>query len=411
MPLPAAQRALRCAGAMCYEVPALNLVLAIDHLGSGGAQRQAVELGLELAREPGVRVSVLAYHEASFFAPRLEGSRVHLVRIQKRGRLDPTLPFRMGRWLRECAPDVVYAFMPVPAAWALLALRRLPPAQRPAFVVGDRSMGFTVTLVQAVAQRLVYRAADAVTVNAEPAVEKIHARLGVPRERTHYVPNGIDLAVWDRARAEACPLELPPGRFHVGLVGRLEPEKEHVLVLEALSRLAPERRAELCVWFVGAEDRGGAHVSEVHEEIRRRGLGDVVHVVPPIREMTALFSRLDALVLTSRFEGFPNVLLEAMASGLPSIATRVGDVPNMLGDSEGGILIDVGDSEALAAALLRLRAMAPAERAAMGARARAAVEARYQIAAVARQYLALFRSLAARRGDPLPDSDQIQKSV
>jgi glycosyltransferase involved in cell wall biosynthesis len=381
----------------------LHLAYAIDHIGGGGAQRQAVELAVFLAREPGVRVSLLAYHPADFFGPRLAGSPVQVVRISKRAKFDPSLPLRIARWLSGDAVDVLHAFMPTPAFWNLLAVRSLPGSRRPAFVVGDRSMGVTRTVLAGAAQRFVYRLADAVTVNAESAVDSIRARVGVPRERMHYVPNGIDLEAWDRALAASCPLELAPGLFHVALIGRFEAEKGHALVLEALSRLEPALRAGLRVWFVGAETGGSALPAALRAEIARRGLGEIVQLVPPVREVAAVLGRVDALVLASRYEGFPNVLLEAMASRKPSIATRVGDVPNMLEDGESGIVIDVGDAAALARALARLRRASPGERAAMGARARAAVEARYQLSSVAQRHLALYRALAEQRERAAPN--------
>jgi glycosyltransferase involved in cell wall biosynthesis len=144
---------------------------------------------------------------------------------------------------------------------------------------------------------------------------------------------------------------------------------------------------------VGAETGGQSFAEAIQADIQRRGLGAVVRCVPPTKGIAALFRRLDGLVLPSRHEGFPNVLLEAMASRLPSIATRVGDVGSMLEDGATGFVVDPGDADGLARALVRLRAMSPAERAAMGKQARAVVEARYRMEQVAEQHLELYRRL------------------
>jgi glycosyltransferase involved in cell wall biosynthesis len=93
--------------------------------------------------------------------------------------------------------------------------------------------------------------------------------------------------------------------------------------------------------------------------------------------------KLDALVIPSHYEGFPNVLLEAMASRLPTVATPVGDVPNLLEDGRTGFLVPLGDAAALARALERLEEMGPEGRRALGERARAVVEERYRIEVVA----------------------------
>jgi glycosyltransferase involved in cell wall biosynthesis len=383
-------------GGLCYEMPALHLVYAIDHLGSGGAQRQAVELALHFARG-GLRVSFLVYHAADFFAPRLAGSPVRVVRIPKRAKLDLGFPRRLARWLAEERPDVVHAFLLAPALWSLLAVRRLPRARRPAFLVGERNTRIAEGALERAVQRYTYRRADAVTANSALAARLVRERLAVPAARVHYVPNGIDLAAWDAGRDRSCPLELVTGRLNLAVIGRLEPQKGHRLVLDALARLGAARAGGLAVWFVGAESGGGAYPAALREEVARRGLADVVRMAPPVREVAALMARLDALLLPSEREGFPNVLLEAMASGLPAVATRVGDVPNMLVDGESGLLVEAGDAAGLARALETLLGMAPEARAALGRRAREVVEKRYQLAAVAEQYLALYRALAAAR--------------
>jgi glycosyltransferase involved in cell wall biosynthesis len=371
-------------------------VYAIDNVGGGGAQRQLVELATALAGVDDVRVSVLVYADHDFFLGRLEAAGVPVVRIRKRARLDPGLPSRVARWLEANGADLVHAFLPNPSIWYGLGVLRLPARRRPVFVTAERDTRFADNLLHGLAQRAVFRCSDAVTANSALAAEAIETRFGVPRERIHYLPNGIDLPAWDRASEEPCPLELDAGCFHLALVGRFEPQKNHALLLEALSRIGAERLAGWRVWCVGREIEGQSPDATIQADVARRGLGSVVRCVPPTRQIAALLRRLDGLVLASRHEGFPNVLLEAMASRIPSVATRVGDVANMLDDGETGFVVPPDDADALARALLRLHALAPAERAVMGMRARAVVEAHYQMQHVARQHLDLYRRLLGR---------------
>jgi glycosyltransferase involved in cell wall biosynthesis len=221
--------------------------------------------------------------------------------------------------------------------------------------------------------------------------------LGVPRERVHYLPNGIDLDAWDRARRAPCPIALEPGAFHVGCVGRLEPQKNHALLIEALGRIGAERLRDWRVWLVGGATGDPAYAARLLAEIERRGLAGVVRLVEPQREIAALLERFDLLVLPSRYEGFPNVLLEAMACGLPVVATAVGDVPNLLRSGEAGRMVAPGDADALARELVEMRARPEAERRRMGQAARAVVEERYRIETVAAQHLDFYaRQLAAQ---------------
>jgi starch synthase len=265
-------------------------------------------------------------------------------------------------------------------------------------IASERDTVIGATSRQRWLQRLAYRGSDAVTANSALAAQAIVTRLGVAPERVHYVPNGIDLAAWDRAGESPCPLALEAGRFHLALVGRLEPQKNHALLIEALRRIEPARRADWVVWCVGAETGGRAFAHDVEARARAAGLAESVRFVPPTAAVAALMRRLDLLVLPSRHEGFPNVVLEAMASRLPVVASRVGDVPSLLEDGSTGFVFDSEDADGLADALLRARALAPDDRAALVARARAVVEQRYGIDAVAALHVRLYQALVGRRG-------------
>jgi glycosyltransferase involved in cell wall biosynthesis len=106
-------------------------------------------------------------------------------------------------------------------------------------------------------------------------------------------------------------------------------------------------------------------------------------------------ARMNGVLLPSQFEGSPNVVLEAMALGVPVLASPVGDVPNMIDDGRTGLLLPRLDASTLAEGLLRLRALGGEERDTLGRRAREHVAARFAMDRVAERYLQLYRSLLA----------------
>lgn len=376
---------------------ALHVRFLLDSLVSGGAQRQAVEVALWLRQSAGLRVSFLVYHSLDFFGPRLSEAGIPVVRLSKRLRFDPGLVLRIRRSILRDAPDVLHAFLPPSCLYGFLATRALPRARRPLFIAAERSELRGANSPYLWIERLVYPRSDAVTANAESVAREIARRIGVEPSRLHYIPNGIDVAAWDREAAGACPIEIDPARFHLALVGGLRSEKNHHVLLEALARFAPSDRSDLSVWFIGGETGAPGVAASIREEIARLGLESIIRIVPATPRIAAILRRMDALVLPSAFEGFPNALLEAMTSSLPAIASRVGDVPNVLEDGLTGFLVAPGDASDLAAAVRRLRARSPQERRAMGARARAVVEERFCMERVAARYLALYEGLASLR--------------
>ncbi len=377
----------------------MKIVFLIDHLGSGGAQRQAVEIARRLHTSGEASVTFLVWRDIDFYGPRLREAGVRVIRVARRGTFDLGFGFRVRRALTLLAPDVVQAFLASGCFWGWLGCAGRVVKERPVFIAGERSDPSQRSRIERLVTRIVYPRADHVTTNAGPAAVWLQRLRGLDPARVHYLPNGIDLEEWDRQAAGEPPWSLEPDCFHVALVGGLRAEKNHVAMLDALGRLSAEERRCLRVWFVGADSGGTAYAAWVRAEIPKRDLDPVVRCMPATPAIAALMRRLDVLVLPSRYEGFPNVLLEAMASGLPAIASPVGDVPTMLEHGHSGFLVAPGDVSGLANALRRVRSMNDDERRAMGRRARDVVEQRYALDRIAGAHLDLYRAaLVLRRG-------------
>ena len=173
-------------------------------------------------------------------------------------------------------------------------------------------------------------------------------RLGVPRDRIAVIPDGVEPDECSRI-----PTERPiRDRVTALFVGRLYPRQKGLEPLvRALALLPPGRGVELRL--VGEDWGGAALVRRLAADL---GVGHRVAVVGPVPRSQLLeeYANADLLVLPSLFEPFGIVLLEAMAAGLPVIASRVGGVPEVVVDGETGLLVEPGDPSELASALLRL---------------------------------------------------------
>ena len=133
-----------------------------------------------------------------------------------------------------------------------------------------------------------------------------------------------------------------PGGFLFAVVGRLFPDKGHVYFLEAFQRLKPLFPRIKAV-FVGE----GPYRSRLEEWIRSQGLGEDVTFCGFVGDMPAIYSAIDCLVMPSLTEGLPYTLLEAMASGVPVVASAVGDIPCLVEHGETGLLAPPADASAL----------------------------------------------------------------
>ncbi|MGZ4256566.1 MAG: glycosyltransferase family 4 protein [Gaiellaceae bacterium] len=206
-------------------------------------------------------------------------------------------------------------------------------------------------------------------------------------ERSIVIYNGVDVGAAIRARLHGDPPTIVT-------VGRLKAPKDHATLLRALGRLeAGSFRARL----VG----DGPDRPLVEEEIREQRLETAVALLGERDDVAEQLAEADVFALSSTSEGLPLSVIEAMAAGLPVVATAVGGVPELVVDGETGLLVPARDAKALAQALGRLvRDRELRER--LGEAGRSRAEQLFDLPAFRRAHVALYRSLLAERGLPVP---------
>lgn len=198
-------------------------------------------------------------------------------------------------------------------------------------------------------QRRAFRRFDAVVAVSRPLARDLE-RTGVPAARVHIVPNAWpanDPPPLPREQARA-QLAVPDGRFHLGWVGRLTPEKGADVLLAALARLTDLP----VVASVVGDGRGRPALEQL---AARLGLGDRVRWLGNVVEAARLFAAFDVFALSSRTEGTPIVLFEAMAACTPIVASAVGGVPDVVSPAEA-LLVTADDPAALAQAIRSVHA-------------------------------------------------------
>lgn len=279
--------------------------------------------------------------------------------------------------VRAWKPDLVHGHNPGMAIVTGLVTRRgrRPPALVSVHGVPEDDYGRAAWLL---------RLAGLPVVACGPGVAQGLAERGCRVERM--IVNGIAPAPDPLPRAELVRrFGLPEGGNIVAAVGRLVPQKNHVLAVRAL-REVPD--TTLLVFGEG-ELRG-----EIELEAQAAGVADRV-VLPGLQpDARAALAAVDALVLTSHWEGLPLAVLEALAAGVPVVATAVRGVRELLTDRQDGLLVPPGDASALAGALRNV--LGDAGLARRLAAAGSELAARHSEEAMAAEYLALYGKLTRR---------------
>lgn len=209
----------------------------------------------------------------------------------------------------------------------------------------------------------------------------------LPKERLVTIHKGHDLAWYSQAPVDLEPLGVPHDAFVVGCVANWRPRKGIERLIEAFERLDPTLLAHLVL--VG--DMGSARLTR---RIASSAVKDRIHVLGPRSDAPAVAAAFDVAVLPAiRREGLPKTVIEAMAYGVATIASRVGGVEEIIEDGVSGLIVPPGDVSALTEAISRLQD-APELRAALGRRGRERIGTAFRLEDTIEKTAALYKHLA-----------------
>ncbi len=361
----------------------LRIAHVLSSFGMGGQERVALDLAGEQVRQGHHVIAVsLAPLPHGVLAAEFEARGVGVRSIPKGRGVDPRVVLGLVRLLRTERIDVVHTHNPQPLVYGAAAAR-----------LARRGIVHTKHGVNPDAgRRLWLRRASGHLAHAYVAVSDATAK--VAREnrecqpsRLSIIRNGIDLEAYrpDEAtrRAVRDELGIPAGAWVFGTVGRVSVEKDHALLVRAAGPLlGPDVRLVI----VG----DGAEMERVRAEAKR--YEPWVVLAGMRRDPARLLASFDAFVLSSRSEGLPIALLEAMATGLPTVSTEVGGVAEVALHGAAALLVPPRDEAALSRALKEV--MAPERAQSLAARARTRARA-FALDAVCDSYLKLYRQAVA----------------
>lgn len=382
----------------------MRIVQVIPSLSVGGAERVAALLALA-QHSAGDAVSLVSLFDAegSWIEAELREVGVPMHFLGKSAGLDLRVIPRLARSFRQLRPEVIHTHLHV--LKYVIAARRLAgckvPVVHTVHNMADREAeGFDLTL-----SRMAFRRSVVPVAIGDEVARSIGELYGVQPRWT--VPNGIVVADFTARpgvrEATRVALGIAPDVPVMLTAGRLNEQKNHAGMLEAFadSRLA-DVGAQLLI--AGDGDLRGA----LQEQVTALGIGARVRFLGVVANLPELLAAADAFVLSSDWEGYPLVIMEAMAAGKAIVSTTVGCLAELV-SPETGLLVEPGDMAALADAMVTL-ALDPDRARAMGAAGARTAGDRFDVSTMAEEYGSLYQSecvdgtrrrcggLAGRRG-------------
>ena len=365
----------------------VSVAVFLTRFEPGGTERQMTELIRRLDRSR-FRVHVACFDKRGAWLPRIAERAASIVEFPIRGFARPaTLAalLRFTKWCRHERIDVVQACDLYANVFGLPAAAL---AGVPVRIGSRRELNPDKTPGQIRLQRQAYRCATTVVANSVAARDVLQHE-GLPPASIAVIPNGVDLdstATAFRLKAEATLLRgfAPKERRRVITVANLRPEKSHETLFAAADLLASDF-PDVEFQIVG----DGPRRAELEGFVRAHGLERRVQFLGHREDVAPLLAEADIFVLPSRSEAFPNGAIEAMAAGLPVVASATGGLLDLIEHGHTGLLFEPGNPAALADALRHLftdRSIASA----IGQRAQTQVRQRYSFERMVRSFEDLY---------------------
>jgi glycosyltransferase involved in cell wall biosynthesis len=339
----------------------MRVLLAISDLALHGAQKQVVELARELDRM-GHAVLVYTLNDDAPRAAELAGSGVEVVIDQKRSRLDFAVLARLRRRIRDFRAEIVHGFLYDADIYV-----RLAAIGTGAVVLNsERSDNYTLSAIQRLAHFATLPLVDGVVANSSSGSRFAQRYLRYAQDKMHVVWNGLRVEELRRKAVSSADYRTEFfGRSDVKvacMVGHIKPAKDYPLALEVAARLirrAPDWRvlflgealAHAGAYAAGRDSDTSGYKRAVLQQYQALGLDESrVNFAGARADVPAILAQCDVQFMTSRWEGFPNVVLEGMALGVPVVSTDYSDIRLIL--PRASQVVASRDPGELAAAIL-----------------------------------------------------------
>lgn len=359
-----------------------KILLLTDSLLSGGAERQISYLAAAL-KKTGCEVRLVTFYERENFYGTYLSKQGIPVETHPEGQSKIKRPFTIANLVKVFKPDAVIAYKEGCSMAACLA-KLITPFH---LIVSERN----TTQVLNRSERLrfgLFRLADAIVPNSRSQARFIKEHFPALARKTSVITNMVDLECFspDPKNNDASASKRP---VRVLTTARLMRQKNILNYLEAVKMVVSQNPNVVYEWY-GSRGGDEAYVEEVLAKVKQLGLEDRVAFNDPVKNVAELYRSADIFCLPSAYEGFPNVVCEAMACGLPVACSNVCDNPWIVEEGVNGVLFPPDNPAEMAGQLLKLINMAAPDRHEMGKVNRRKMEETCSSKAFVDSYLALI---------------------
>jgi len=361
-----------------------RIVHIIPTLVRGGAEKQLVLLAQGLARQA-YDVHVITLTAGGPLSDDLTAAGIPITAIDKRWKLDPGALSRLTGELRRLKPALVHTWLFAGNAYGRAAALR---AGVPHIVGAERCVDLWKAGHELAIDRYLARRTDRVVVNSS-GVRDFYVGKGIAADKVVVIPNGVPPAAASTTpRAELlAELGLPSHAKMIGAVGRLWPQKRIKDLIWAADVLKVIRD-DLHLLIIGE----GPQADRLRQFRRKCHIEDRVHFLGQRDDVPRLMSHFDVLWLGSAYEGQPNSVMEAMAAGVPVVATDIAGTRDLVVPGETGFLVPVGDRAGFARYTERLL-NEPELAQRFGSAAQARMLEEFNVERMVERHAALYREL------------------
>ncbi len=378
----------------------VRLAVVVNGTGVGGAERMVGRVLTRLSPDE-FDMKVFCLDSCGAVADQLEAAGIPVLGmdILKRRVPNPIDIVTLARELKQFRPDIVQGWMYLSNLYggiaAKLARRDCPVAWNIRHSTLDAKIDSRAMRLTAwIGGKLSRWMPEKIVLCAEAAREA-HCQVGYAPKLLQVIPNGFDLGEFrpdpEARRRVRQELGLSEDVPLVGLMGRFHPHKDHRTFVRA-ARVVVDRVPNAHFLLVGADQV--YTTSDIWNWIDEVGLRDHFRLFKVRPDPAAIDTSLDVSVCSSTTEGFPNVVGEAMACGVPCVATNVGECAEVVGDT--GRIVSKQNPQQLGDAISELLSLPSADRVALGQAARLRICERYDINRIVAQYRKLWLELAGR---------------